>query len=135
MKTLENIVLKKEEYIDAKDNPDGYLFVKKDEKDPKNDEVACTLSLIRLVLNNPLDSGENGEPKPHQYSPEEMGVAIRVIDKIKEAEKATVETGIQAVGSIELEDSELDLVKKLVASYKPFYIGLNWAPFIKQIVG
>ncbi len=131
MKTLENIVLRGEEFKN-KDNPEGNLYTTRDKDDPSKDEIACTVSLVKLVLNNPLEEGE--EQKPHPYTPEEMAKAIRVIEKVKEALKAS-QGGYTGISSIELEEDEFDLVKKFVKTYKPFYLGLNWAPFISQILG
>ena len=121
MRKLDNIVIKNE---DTGDN----LFL---DNNKKNDP-ACTLNLIKLVLNNPLDGmREDGTGQPHHYTVEEMDTALKIMDKVKGAIKSGHGMA-DSVKSFELEDAEVDFVAKFVKNYKPLYTGLAWAKFIKQ---
>ena len=115
MKKLKNIILK--------DEAGANIYT-----DAKSEEPACTVTIIKTVLNNPIDSITDGKVNQHSYTPEEMAVAVKVVEKIKSAVSAS-KAGAEGVLEFELEDAEFKLVK----TYPPLYTGLNWAPFVTQI--
>lgn len=122
MKKFDNIVIKNDETEE-----DVIL-------DKKRNEAACTLTLIKLVLNNPMDGVKpDGAPIVHHYTVEEMDTALSVMGKVKGAIKAG-HNEPKAVKTFELEDGEVVFVEKFVRGYKPLFTGLQWAPFIKQFV-
>lgn len=129
MKKLENIVLHDDDSgemipLKSKRSKDGSVKVV---------EPACTLTLIKLVLNNPMDGVKpDGSPINHSYTVEEMDTALSIMGKVKGAHKAAKESW-EGVKTFELEDAESEFVERFVKSYKPLYMGLQWAPFIQQV--
>lgn len=111
-----------------------YLIV--DQNDSKNNVEATTLGLLRQIINQPQQAGENsqGQPIIGYKDMEEFQQGSEIYKKLGIALKQAPEgdKAGKAIGSFELTQKEFDFCKTLVKNYKTLYQAVVWAPFIEQ---
>lgn len=97
-----------------------------------NNKQATTVRLLRVVLNNPVKGkNQKGEHEIGYEGLDEMRIGARILEKLEEAEKATKMKDGQPA-DFELEDNEVDLCKKYVPKYEPFFSTPKMLPFLEQ---
>lgn len=128
MPTIENLKL-------VSDNGTPLMLLV-DEKNPKNNLEATTLGLLRQIVNQPQQAGENSQGGAiiGYKDMEEFQMGASIFKKLGQA-LATAPEGDKvgkAVGSFELSQKEFDFCKTLVKNYKTLYLAVAWAPFVEQ---